>query len=100
MCYICCFCAFDLILFLMLIGESCAFDVHVDVMMKRVWSGKVVHVQASQVTVRAVSGKVVTSTLYVASVVGVCSTLHYSLHQRFDVTYLHFATVEVCAGDV
>ena len=54
--------------------------------MKRVWHGKAIHAPARQVTVRAVSGKVVISTLCVASVADDCSTLHCSLHQRFDIT--------------
>ena len=59
--------------------------VHTDVMVKRVWRGKDIHVQASQETARVVSGKVVTSTLCVASVADGCCTLPCRLRQRFDV---------------
>lgn len=55
-------------------------------MVKRVRRGKAIHVPASLVTASVVSGKAVTSILYVASVADGCFTLPCSLRQRFDVT--------------
>jgi len=52
---------------------------------KHMRHGKVTHIRASQATASLVMGKVVTSTLCVASVADGCFTLHCSLHQRFDV---------------
>jgi len=63
----------------------CVYVVHLVVMVRHVQHGKDIHVQASPVTASVVGGKVVTATLYVASVVDDCFTLPCRLRQRSDV---------------